>query len=161
MHKIYWYGFKRQLIEFYQLLRSENIIDCDIDEFFSHFTGKKLAIEDDYTSKIKWQGSAESMQIIIDHLAGMRFLQGEDTDLKIFQSHFRVTPEPNKVRQKLLRKKLEFLFPATSGYRCKERLFYKARNKNESLSKLLNDLNLLTPLRRRGGAERRGGLPKK
>lgn len=141
MHKIYWYGFKRQLYEFYLLLRSQNIISCDVDEFFSHFTGKKLAIENDYNSKIKWQGGVESMQVIIDHLAEKRFLQNEDTELKVFRSHFRVTAELNKTQLGLLQKKLELLFPATSGYRCKERLFYKARNK-DSLSKLLTELNI-------------------
>ena len=142
MHKIYWYGFKRQLLEFYHLLRSENFIACDVDEFFSHFTGKKLAIEEDYNSKMKWQGNADSMQTIVRHLAEKRFLQGEDTELKVFKSHFRVTGELNKTRQNYLQKKLELLFPATSGYRCKERLFYKARNKEESISKLLKDLNI-------------------
>lgn len=142
MHKIYWYGFKRQLHEFYHLLRSENVIICDVDEFFSHFTGKKLAIENDYSSKIKWQGSVESMQAVIHHLAEKRFLQGEDTELKVFKSHFRVTAESNKTQQRSLRKKLELLFPATSGYRCKERLFYKARNKKDSLTKLLSELGI-------------------
>jgi hypothetical protein len=141
MHKIYWYGFKRQLHEFYLLLRSENIIDCGAEDFLPHFTGKKLAIEDDYTSKIKWRGSIEAMQAVISHLAEKRFLQGEDTDLKIFKPHFRVTGELTKNRERLLLKKLELLFPATSGYRCKERLFYKARNK-ESLSKLLAEINI-------------------
>jgi hypothetical protein len=141
MHKIYWYGFKRQLYEFYHLLSSENIISCGVDEFFSHFTGKKLAIENDYISKIKWQGGVESMQVIIHHLAEKRFLQQDDTELKVFKSHFRVTAKSNKMEQRLLRKKLELLFPATSGYSCKERLFYKARNK-DSISKLLNDLNI-------------------
>jgi hypothetical protein len=141
MNKIYWYGFKRQLLEFCHLLRSENIIACDVDEFFSHFTGKKLAIENDYNSKIKWLGGVESMQVIIHHLAEKRFLQNEDAELKVFRSHFRVTAELNKTRQGHLRNKLELLFPATSGYRCKERLFYKARNK-ESISKLLTELNI-------------------
>lgn len=141
MHKIYWYGFKRQLHEFYLLLHSENIIECGAEEFLPHFTGKKLAIESDYTSKIKWQGSISLMQAVIAHLAEKRFLQGEDTDLKIFKSHFRITRELTKTRERQLQKKLELLFPATSGYRCKERLFYKARNK-ESLSKLLAELNI-------------------
>ena len=141
MHKIYWYGFKRQLHEFYFLLHSENIINCDVDEFLPHFTGKKLAIENDYTSKIKWHGSVESMQAVIGHLAEKRFLQREDTELRVFRSHFRVTGGSGKTRKGLLRKKLGLLFPATSGYRCKERLFYKARNK-DSLSKLLTELNI-------------------
>ncbi len=81
------------------------------------------------------------MQAIIDHLAEKRFLQNEDTELKVFKSHFRVTAGLNEPRQRLLEKKLELLFPATSGYRCKERLFYKARNK-DSLSKLLTELNI-------------------
>ena len=139
MHKIYWYGFKRQLIEFYHLLLSENLIDCNIDEFFPHFTGKKLAIEDDYTSKIKWLGNIDSMQVIIDHLAAKRFLQGEDTQLKVFKSHFRIT-DLNKIQNKRLQKKLDFLYPETSGYRCKERLFYKSRNKTP-LSKILAEIN--------------------
>lgn len=140
MHKIYWYGFKRQLNEFYLLLRAEEIISCTLDEFFSHFTGKKLAIEDDYTTKIKWHGNAASMQTVIDHLAEMRFLQKEDTQLKVFRTHFRVTED--KINTKHLKKKLQLLFPATSGYRCKERLFYKARNKSTPITKLFSDLNL-------------------
>ena len=141
MQKIYWYGFKRQLNEFYLILRSENIITCDVGEFFSHFTGKKLAIEEDYSSKIKWQGSLESMQAVIDHLAEKRFLQKEDTELKVFRSHFRITNELPGTKQKSFLRKLTLLFPEPSGYRCKERLFYKARNKN-SLSKLLSELNI-------------------
>ncbi len=140
MHKIYWYGFKRQLQEFYRLLRSENIITCDIDEFFAHFTGKKLAIENDYTSKIKWNGTVDSMQTVINHLAEMRFLQKEDTELKVFQSHFSITQ--SKINSKRLKENLQLLFPATSGYRCKERLFYKARNKSTTITKLLTDLNI-------------------
>lgn len=139
MHKIYWYGFKRQLIEFYHLLLSQNLIDCDLDEFFPHFTGKKLAIEYDYTSKLKWLGNVDSIQLIIDHLTAKRFLQGEDTQLKTFKSHFRIPADSVKPNNKRLLKKLEFLYPETSGYRCKERLFYKARNKIP-LSKLLNEL---------------------
>lgn len=81
------------------------------------------------------------MQAIIDHLAEKRFLQNEDTNLKVFRSHFRVTVGSDKTQLGLLRKKLELLFPATSGYRCKERLFYKARNKS-GISKLLNNLNI-------------------
>jgi hypothetical protein len=140
MHKIYWYGFKRQLNEFYLLLRAEGIISCALDEFFSHFTGKKLAIEEDYTSKIKWHGNLASMEIVIDHLAAMRFLQKEDTELKVFASHFRITED--KINIKQLQKNLELLFPATSGYRCKERLFYKARNKSTPITKLFSDFNL-------------------
>lgn len=140
MHKIYWYGFKRQLNEFYLFLRSEGVISCAMDEFFSHFTGKKLAIEDDYTTKIKWHGNAASMQTVIDHLADMRFLQKEDTELKTFRTHFSVTED--KINTKLLKKKLQLLFPATSGYRCKERLFYKVRNKSTPITKLFSDLNL-------------------
>lgn len=141
MHKIYWYGFKRQLNEFYLILRSENIITCEVDEFFSHFTGKKLAIENDYTSKIKWQGSLDLMRSVIDHLAEKRFLQNEDTELEVFRSHFRVTNEIPASKQKPFLEKLALLFPETSGYRCKERLFYKARNK-EPLSKLLSHLKI-------------------
>ena len=140
MKKIYWYGFKRQLIEFYNLLLSQNLIDCDIDEFLPHFTGKKFAIEEDYTSKIKWLGNADSIQLIIDHLTAKRFLQGEDTKLKIFKSHFRIPTDSKKTHLKLLQKKLEILYPETSGYRCKERLFYKARNR-DSLTKLLAEIN--------------------
>ena len=141
MHKIYWYGFKRQLIEFYHMLLSQNLIDCDLDEFFPHFTGKKLAIEDDYTSKIKWLGNIDSMKLIIDHLSAKRFLQGEDTQLKTFKSHFRLSADSNKPDLKRLQKKLDFLYPETSGYRCKERLFYKDRNKTP-LSKLLIELSM-------------------
>ena len=141
MHKIYWFGFKRQLIEFYHLLLSQNLIDCDIDEFFPHFTGKKLAIEEDYSSKIKWLGNADSMQLIIGHLTSKRFLQGEDTQLKTFKSHFRLSADSINSNHKRLQKKLDFLYPETSGYRCKERLFYKARNKTP-MSKLLNELSI-------------------
>jgi len=81
------------------------------------------------------------MQAIIHHLAEKRFLQNEDTELKVFKSHFRVTAELNKTQLGLLRNKLELLFPTTSGYRCKERLFYKARNKS-GISKILAELNI-------------------
>ncbi len=84
-------------------------------------------------------GNTDSMQLIIDHLTSKKFLQGEDTQLKTFKSHFRISANSNIPQLKPLLKKLDFLYPETSGYRCKERLFYKARNKTP-LSKILTEL---------------------
>jgi hypothetical protein len=118
MHKkIYWYCFKRQCREFYELLTLYNLISCSLDEFMSHFTGKKFYDDDIKPGEIiNWHGSK-----------------------KLFNdTAFKYSDKP-EVKSKDYYKSLCKLFPETTGYRCKTRLFYKERNKM-SMKELLKVL---------------------
>jgi len=125
-NKIYWYGFTRQLKELYYLLTYEKFISCGWDEFFTHFTGKKFTITLNPKSKLKWEGEKDLLVLIVNHLVEKRFLDSE-----AMTEHFKFY-QKNKTKSsaKKLQVRLGALFPATSGYRCKERLFYRVRNKD-------------------------------
>jgi hypothetical protein len=144
--KIYWYGFTRQLKELYYLLLYENYISCGWDDFFTHFTGKKFSETPAYSVKIKWKGEMYLLALTINHLMEKGFLQfPQDEVISVVKIHFtsinkgdfdKYEMYQNKHSAKKLKLKLEALFPATSGYRCKTRLFYKARNKQPQKSVL-------------------------
>lgn len=136
-NKIYWNGFKRQLVELYYLLLWEKCISCELDEFISHFTGKKFRLEMKYSGKLKWNSDPEVLTQLIKHLIDKRFLDKNFVaDYKnILTEHFADIAEPdiemdteNNSSAKAFKLKLDLLFPENSGYRCKERLFYKQRN---------------------------------
>lgn len=137
-NKIYWNGFKRQLIKLYYLLLWEKYISCELDDFMSHFTGKKFRVELKYNGKLEWNCDAGLLAHLVKHLTSKRFLDAKFTaDHKnILSTHFNgitaedidldtenITNAANDFQQKL-----DLLFPENSGYRCKERLFYKQRN---------------------------------
>jgi hypothetical protein len=139
--KIYWYGFKRQLKELFYLLLFENYITCEWDEFLSHFTGKKFdqnqkfRINKKYNRKLIWNKEGYLLILITNHLLQKGFLISDTLDF--LKSHFQNIPvsalkqyekNKNKPATKKLQSKLDCLFPAPSGYRCKERLYYRSRN---------------------------------
>jgi|SRR4030095_11346901 len=155
--KIYWYGFTRQLNELYSLLFFERFISCEWDEFFTHFTGKKFTITPEPKRKLKWKGDKYSLALILSHLIEKRFLNSSfEENITIMKRHFENFSGPvlnefeknkKKPAAKRLQLKIDSLFPATSGYRCKERLFYRARNKKPQPEVLKNSgIELVTEL---------------
>lgn len=140
MHKkIYWYCFKRQCREFYELLTLYNLISCSLDEFMSHFTGKKFYDDDIKPGEIiNWHGSKKLFNDTAAHLAEKGFIDKELGSSKDMEEHFKYSDKP-EVKSKDYYKSLCKLFPETTGYRCKTRLFYKERNKM-SMKELLKVL---------------------
>jgi hypothetical protein len=127
--KIYWYCFKRQCREFYELLSVYNLISCCLDEFMSHFTGKKF-YDDDIKpgEKINWHGSEKLLNDTAAHLAEKGFIDKELGSSKAMEEHFTYSRQ-SVVKSEEYYDSLCKLFPETTGYRCKTRLFYKERNK--------------------------------
>ncbi len=141
--KIYWFCFKRQLKELYYLLFAEGYISSSWDEFSAHFTGKKFPIEKKYTKKLKWEKSKYTLTVLINYLFEKGFLKYSDNALRHFNNVSNPVSEKyrpqNQKTAKEFQLKLNQLFPARSGYRCKERLYYKSRNK-EPLRTVLKGL---------------------
>lgn len=138
--KIFWYGFKRNLTELYYLLIAEEFISCNIDEFTSHFTGKKFRIEKISHAKLIWHKENHFLISVLHHLSKKGFLQNilEKEGVSLLIQHFEGLTKAdlgnyievkNEPALKELQQKLECLFPETSGLRCKTRLYYKVRNK--------------------------------
>lgn len=140
--KIYFNGFTRQLKELYYLLSYEDYIACDIDEFFTHFTGKKFTLTGKPKGKLTWNKEKYLVPQLIAYLIEKRFLDDDimkthfedvsDSDLSQYNEN---KDSSSAIKLQIL---LDRMFPATSGYRCKERLFYKARNKEPQLAVLEN-----------------------
>jgi hypothetical protein len=151
-NKIFWYGFKRNLAELYFLLYYEKFISCDEDEFISHFTGKKFRVNENSRGKVIWNGEMYLLVLVLHHMVQKGFLQikFDANVISLLKEHFEGISHndfgkseklKNSARAKKLRSKLECLFPETSGLRCKQRLYYKARNK-ESLDKVLRECGI-------------------
>ena len=129
INKIYWYCFKRQCREFYEILVLYKLISCRLEVFMSHFTGKKFYDDDiSMSDKIKWNGSKELLNATYKYLAEMGFIDKNIDSLNAMEQHFKHEEVPKAVNSKFLLS-LKALFPETTGYRCKTRLFYKERNK--------------------------------
>lgn len=128
-NKIYWYCFKRQCREFYELLAIYKLISCSLDEFMSHFTGKKF-YDDEIRigEKIKWHGDEKLLNETFNYLAEMGFIDKELVTTNAMEQHFKYADVPVVINKSLI-KSLKALFPETTGYRCKTRLYYKERNK--------------------------------
>lgn len=128
-NKIYWYCFKRQCKEFYGLLVLYKLIFCGLEEFMSHFTGKKFYDEEILIGdKITWYGSADILYDTFKYLAEKGFVDKDKFSLQALEEHFKFSEAPVTVSQDYLIS-LEKLFPETTGYRCKTRLYYRKRNK--------------------------------
>lgn len=129
INKIYWYCFKRQCREFYELLVLYNLISCNLEEFMSHFTGKKFYDEDIYMGdKVKWYGSEKLLSETFTYLAEMGFIDKELGVSNAVVQHYKFVDTPFEISDKYY-ESLKALFPETTGYRCKTRLYYKERNK--------------------------------
>lgn len=140
--KIYWYCFKRQCRELYELLSAYKLISCSKDEFMSHFTGKKFHDEEVLIGdKIIWYGSTETLNETFKYLAEMGFIDKELASSKAMEGHFIVSGAPVTVNVNYLLS-LNALFPETTGYRCKTRLYYKERNQKNTILNVLSGLNL-------------------
>ena len=95
----------------------------------SHFTGKKFGIETDYSKKLKWNNDKKYLLQLTDHLSQKGFFD-KSVNNGMLKQHFSTVDKNTKnTVSKRFQSRLGLLFPAPSGYRCKERLFYKARNK--------------------------------
>jgi len=141
--KIYWYCFKQQLRELYYLLYFEKCISCSADEFISHFTGKKFKHDTAYSRKLTWEKGKYLLVVLTRHLTKKKFIN----EPIILKHHFVDIPDSimedynrnkNKPNAKKLQAKLDILFPATTGYRCKQRLFYRERNKENEITVIKN-----------------------
>ena len=127
--KIYWYCFKRQCREFYELLTIHKLISCSLDEFMSHFTGKKFYDDEiKLGAKLVWYGDEKLLNETAQYLAEKGFIDKEPGSSKAMEDHFKCSDIPNVSGKKFL-VSLKALFPETTGYRCKTRLYYKERNK--------------------------------
>ncbi|MEO8514627.1 MAG: hypothetical protein ABI543_13790 [Ignavibacteria bacterium] len=127
--KIYWYCFKRQCREFYELLAVYNLISCSLDEFMSHFTGKKF-YDDEIKpgAKLIWYGDEKVLNETAMYLSEKGFIDKELNTSRAMERHFKYSDKPSVISKKFP-DKLKALFPETTGYRCKTRLYYKERNK--------------------------------
>ncbi|NOS83637.1 MAG: hypothetical protein HOP31_00725 [Ignavibacteria bacterium] len=127
--KIYWYCFKRQCREFYELLAVYKLISCSLDEFMSHFTGKKFYDDEiKIGAKLQWHRDEKLLNEIAQYLAEKGFIDKELGASKAMEEHFEYSDKPT-VTGKKFHVSLKALFPETTGYRCKTRLYYKERNK--------------------------------
>lgn len=127
--KIYWYCFKRQCREFYELLTIYKLISCSLDEFMSHFTGKKFYDEEiTIGAKLVWNGDEKLLDETAMYLSEKGFIDKEMGSSKAFEEHFEFSDTPAEINKKYP-ESLKALFPETTGYRCKTRLYYKERNK--------------------------------
>ncbi|HAX49756.1 MAG TPA: hypothetical protein PK605_09030 [Ignavibacteria bacterium] len=127
--KIYWYCFKRQCWEFYELLTLYKLISCSRDEFMSHFTGKKFHDDEIHIGDlILWHGSETLLDLTARYLAEKGFIDKEIGSSNPFEDHFSYSDIPAVSSKKFLIS-LKTLFPETTGYRCKTRLYYKKRNR--------------------------------
>ena len=129
MKKIYWYCFKRQCREFYELLEIYKLISCSLDEFMSHFTGKKFYDEDiKIGEKLEWYGEETLLDETARYLAEKGFIDKDLGSSIAMEEHFSYSNTNSPISKKFLLS-LKTLFPETTGYRCKTRLYYKERNK--------------------------------
>lgn len=127
--KIYWFCFKRQCREFYELLSIYKLISCDINVFMSHFTGKKFYDDEVITGdKIIWNGDKKLLNETAMYLAEKGFIDKDHSSAKAMEEHFKYSEAPAEISKKYYLS-LKALFPETTGYRCKTRLYYKERNK--------------------------------
>lgn len=129
MEKIFWYCFKRQCREFYELLAFYNLISCSLADFMSHFTGKKFYDEEiKIYAKLEWNGDEEVLHETARYLAEKGFIDKELGSSKAMEEHFSYSSTHSLVSKKFL-SSLKTLFRETTGYRCKTRLYYKERNR--------------------------------
>ena len=127
--KIYWYCFKRQCREFYELLAVYKLISCSLQEFMSHFTGKKFYDDEiKIGAKLLWYGDEKCLNQTVLYLAEKGFIDKELGSSKAMEKHFKYSDKPTVISKKFP-VSLKVLFPETTGYRCKTRLYYKERNK--------------------------------
>lgn len=130
------------------LLLAEGLIDCSYDDFLSHFTGKKFP-DAVYSAKVKWYGSTKSLSAMFEYLAEMGFVNTGDVKVygiiipgisldEMKKEHFEIINQ-GKLSKISFTEKLQKLFPAATAYRCKTRLFYKARNK-QAIAKVISEI---------------------
>ena len=95
----------------------------------SHFTGKKFYDEDiKIGEKLEWYGEETLLDETARYLAEKGFIDTELGSSKAMEEHFSYSDTPAAV-SKNSSLSLKTLFPETTGYRCKTRLYYKERNK--------------------------------
>ena len=95
----------------------------------SHFTGKKFYDEDIYMGdKVKWYGSEKLLSETFTYLTEMGFIDKDNDVSNAIEQHFKIVDTPFVLNDKYY-ESLKALFPETTGYRCKTRLYYKERNK--------------------------------
>ena len=92
-----------------------------------------------------WNKEKYLLLSVINHLFKKKFIDSDHSD--ILKKHFDDMPDSilddfnkskNKPKAKKLQAKLVILFPSETGYRCKQRLYYKARNKESAFTVLKN-----------------------
>ncbi len=142
MKKIYWYCFKRQCREFYELLAVYKLITCSLEEFMSHFTGKKFYDEEiKLSAKLKWYGDEKLLNETAVYLAEKGFIDKDLGSSIAMEEHFSYSNAPAAISKNFL-SSLKTLFPETTGYRCKTRLYYKERNR-KSMNAVLKECGIV------------------
>ena len=95
----------------------------------SHFTGKKFYDEEiKIGAKIEWCGDEELLGETTLYLAEKGFIDKEMGSPQALKEHFKYADKSTFKSKKFLIS-LKAVFPETTGYRCKTRLYYKERNK--------------------------------
>ena len=95
----------------------------------SHFTGKKFYDDEiKLNAKLEWYGDETLLNETARYLAEKGFIEKDLGSSKAMEEHFRYSDTPAAV-SKNFSLSLKTLFPETTGYRCKTRLYYKERNK--------------------------------
>ena len=95
----------------------------------SHFTGKKFYDEEiKIGAKIEWCGDEELLGETVKYLSEKGFIDKEMGSSKALEDHFEISGTSSVINKKFY-ESLKALFPETTGYRCKTRLYYKERNK--------------------------------
>ncbi len=95
----------------------------------SHFTGKKFYDDEIIIgAKLLWYGDEKCLNATAMYLAEKGFIDKELGSSKTMEKHFNYSDKPTVISKKFS-ESLKVLFPETTGYRCKTRLYYKERNK--------------------------------
>jgi hypothetical protein len=95
----------------------------------SHFTGKKFYDDEiKIGAKLLWYGDEKLLNETASWLAEKGFIDKELGSSKAMEKHFKFSDKPTVISKKFS-VSLKALFPETTGYRCKTRLYYKERNK--------------------------------
>ena len=104
----------------------------------SHFTGKKFYDEEiKIGEKLEWYGKETLLDETARYLAEKGFIDKDLGSSIAMEEHFRYSDTPAAV-SKNFSLSLKTLFPETTGYRCKTRLYYKERNR-KSMNAVLKE----------------------
>lgn len=110
----------------------------------SHFTGKKFYDEEiKIGAKLEWNGNKKVLHETTGYLAEKGFIDKKFCSSESIEEHFSYSNTHSPISKKFL-SSLKALFPETTGYRCKTRLYYKERNRT-SMNVVLEECGIVDP----------------